>query len=260
VAQSVLRPTLRASLLDTAARNLRHRKGVAIFEIDPAYLARPGDLPEEHWTIGILLAGQAEPVRENETWLTAEREWDWHDLHGFTRALADVIGLERFDDATPHPAPGLHPGRSVSLWHGGRPALTQGQLDPRVAVLWELPAATFIAELDLAALLDARRPPAAVAPPKYPAALRDIAFVVGEDVAWGDVRAEIEATGTKGGLESVALRDVYRGPQLGEGKKSFAVRVVFRSPTGTLSDAEIDRAVGRIEGRLRHRFSAQMRE
>ena len=71
-----------------------------------------------------------------------------------------------------------------------------------------MPGSTFLAEIDLASLLDVQRPPAAVAPPRYPAALRDIAFVVDESVPWGDVRQEIEASGTKSGLESVALRDV----------------------------------------------------
>src|SRR5581483_3449674 len=69
VAQSVMRPTLRASLLDTASRNLRARSRAAIFEIAPTYLPRAKDLPEERWTIGIVLAGLAEPVHENETWL-----------------------------------------------------------------------------------------------------------------------------------------------------------------------------------------------
>ncbi|HEV2250908.1 MAG TPA: phenylalanine--tRNA ligase subunit beta, partial [Candidatus Limnocylindria bacterium] len=70
--QSVARPTLRASLLDTAARNLKHRDGVAIFEISPVYLPRAGDLPEERWTIGLLVAGRA----DDQTWLTQPRTWD----------------------------------------------------------------------------------------------------------------------------------------------------------------------------------------
>lgn len=134
-----------------------------------------------------------------------------------------------------------------------------GQLDPRVAAAWELPASTFVAEIDLASLLDSVRPLAALAPPRYPAARRDIAFVVDEAVAWGDVEREIDAAGGKSGLEQIALRDVYRGPQAGEGKKSFAVRLTFRSPAGTLSDADVDRAVGRVEGRLRHRLGAVTR-
>ncbi|MBI2323991.1 MAG: phenylalanine--tRNA ligase subunit beta [Chloroflexi bacterium] len=258
-AQSILRPTLRASLLDTASRNVKHRRGVAIFEIDPVYLARRGDLPEERWTIGILVAGQAEPVRENETWLTAERDWDWHDILGLARGLADALGLGQFDDQTRRPAAGLHPARSYGIEHRGRVAFTIGQLDPRVAAMWELPQTTYLAEIDLASLLDVQRPPQAVTPPRFPAAWRDLAFVVDEAVAWAGVMHEIEAAGQKAGLEQVALRDVYRGPQAGEGKKSFAVRLTFRSATGTLSDADVDKAIARIEGRLRHRFGAAVR-
>src|SRR5207253_6480858 len=80
VAQSVARPTLRSSLLDTARRNLRRREGLAIFEIAPVYLPRRADLPEERWTIAVLLAGNAQPVRDGETWLTKPRSWDVRDL------------------------------------------------------------------------------------------------------------------------------------------------------------------------------------
>lgn len=257
--QSVLRPTLRASLLDTAARNMKHRRGIAIFEIAPAYLRREGDLPEECWTIGILIAGQAEPVRDSETWLVGERDWDWHDILGITRGLADALRLGSFDDQTRRPAAGLHPARSFELRHGGRTAFTIGQLDPRVSADWDLPQTTYVAEIDLASLLEVVRPAEAAQPPRYPAALRDVAFVVAEEVAWGDIEKEIAEAGAKLGLESTALRDVYRGPQAGEGKKSFAVRLTFRSQTSTLADADIDRAVGRIEGRLRHRFGASPR-
>src|SRR5881396_3602493 len=92
VSQSVMRPTLRASLLDTASRNLRHREGVGFFEISPVYLPRKAELPEERWTVGILLAGQAEPVHEGETWLTSPRSWDLHDLRGITIGLRDAVG------------------------------------------------------------------------------------------------------------------------------------------------------------------------
>ncbi len=255
--QEILRPTLRASLLDTASRNLKHRKGVAIFEIDPVYLPRPGDLPEERWTVGIVLSGLADPIREGETWLTPERAFDAWDLQGIVDGLHRATRSGR---GTLEPgAPGLHPGRSWRLVDGRRDAVIAGQLDPRVAETWALPSATFLAEVDLALLLASVRPNAAVAPARYPAAWRDLAFVVEEAATWRDVEADIRAAGTKGGLEEVALRDVYRGAQIPEGKKSFAVRLTFRSPSGTLSDAEVDRAVGKIEARLLHRFGAAVR-
>src|SRR3972149_3795725 len=125
-----------------------------------------------------------EPVREGETWVTTERDWDWHDIQGFAQGLLDALRLGAFDDQARRPAEGLHPARSYSLRHRGRTALAIGQLDPRVAELSELPRATYVAEVDLAALLDVRREPQAAAPPRFPATRRDLAFVVDEATPW----------------------------------------------------------------------------
>jgi phenylalanyl-tRNA synthetase beta chain len=154
--------------------------------------------------------------------------------------------------------PGLHPGRSVEITVDERVAVAYGQLDPRVAELWELPEATFVAELDLHILLEDVQPVKAAVPPRFPAALRDIAFVVDEAVPFGDLAAEVRSA-AKDVLESLTLLDVYRGPQLSEGKKSFAVRLVLRSATGTLTDENVDRVIKRIEGRVLHRLSGVIR-
>jgi phenylalanyl-tRNA synthetase beta chain len=253
VAQSVARPTLRASLLDTAARNLRQRDGLAIFEISPVYLLRHGDLPEERWTIGILVAGRA----QDQTWLTPPRDWDRWDVKGLLEALKRGINAGDFSGPS-EPAPGMHPGRSSTRLHDGRPALMIGQLDPRVAERWDLPAETYIGEVDLASLLAVVRPPVATVPPKYPAALRDLAFVVDESLPYGDLASEVRGA-TKDLLESVTLLDVYRGPQVGAGKKSFALRLVLRSPTATLTDAEVEKLTSRIEGRVLHKLGGTIR-
>src|SRR5438477_1782920 len=257
VSQSAARPTLRASLLDTARRNLRHRSSVAIFEIAPIYLPRRSDLPEERWTIGILLAGNAQPVKDGETWLVSERRLDARDLQGIVSALAELLDVqvsgERGD------APGLHPGRSIVFEREGRRSLTLGQLDPPVAKMWELPAETFIAEIDLGAWRDSSRPPRVVAPPRFPAALRDLAVVVDEATPYANIEREIKAAGGKD-LESVALLDLYRGQQTGEGKKSFAVRLVFRSASGTLGEADVERLVKRVTGRLQHALGGTIRD
>jgi phenylalanyl-tRNA synthetase beta chain len=257
VAQSVARPTLRASLLDAARRNLRNRASVSLFEIAPVYLPRRADLPEERWTIAILLAGNAQPVKDGETWLTPERRFDVRDLQGFVDGLADLLDVKPAGDRAD--APGLHPGRSIAFAQEGRVHLIAGQLDPRVAEKWELPAQTFLAEIDLAVWQKASRPPRVSAPARFPAALRDLAVVVDEATAYGDVEREIRAAAGKD-LEAVALLDVYRGQQTGAGKKSFAVRLTFRSASATLGEAEVERLVKRVTGRLQHAIGATIRD
>ena len=257
VSQSAARPTLRASLLDAARRNLRHRSSVAIFEIAPIYLPRRADLPEERWTIGVLLAGNAQPVKDGETWLLPERRFDVRDLQGVLSGLAELVDVQISGERAE--VPGLHPGRSIAFGRDGKTHLALGQLDPRVAEMWELPVETFLAEIDLAAWLEGSRPPRVVAPPRFPAAIRDLAVVVDEATPYGDVEREIRAATGKD-LESVALLDLYRGQQTGAGKKSFAVRLMFRSATGTLGETEVDRLVKRITGRLQHALGATIRD
>jgi phenylalanyl-tRNA synthetase beta chain len=53
--------------------------------------------------------------------------------------------------------------------------------------------------------------------------------------------------------------DVYRGEQVGEGRKSIAFRVEFRSPERTLTDEEAAGIRERIVGALRDRFGAELR-
>ena len=256
-AQSVMRPTLRASVLDTAQRNLRHRPGVAFFEIAPVYQPRASDLPEERWTIALCVAGRAEPIRDGETWLVPERDFDLHDLHALVDGLASALRV-----AVPigeRGAPGLHPGRSSHLDAAARTVVAAGQLDPRVAERWELPASPYVAEIDLA-WLQGRVPSrgAAAAPPRYPPAIRDVAVIVDEARSYQEVSsAVVEAA--KGAVESVALLDLYRGPQIGEGKKSFALRVVLRSDTGTLSDEDVEKAMRRVQGRLERGLGGLLR-
>ena len=252
-AQSVARPTLRASLFDTAARNLKHRDGLGIFEIAPVYLARAGDLPEERWTVAFLLAGKA----DHQTWLTTPRDWDLYDVRSLILTLDRSLGIGPRGERSIG-VPGLHPGRSVQITVEGRAAIAYGQVDPRVAERWELPAATFVAEIDLQILLEDLQPPAAVMPPRFPAALRDVAFVVDEPVPYGQVASEVRGA-AKDILESVTLLDVYRGPQTGAGKKSFALRLVLRSAAGTLTDADVDKVLRRIEGRVLHKLGGVLR-
>jgi phenylalanyl-tRNA synthetase beta chain len=252
-AQSAARPTLRASVLDTARRNLRHRDGVAIFEISPVYLPRANDLPEERWIAAVLLAGAA----HGDSWLGPSRRHDLWDLRAIVDGTLAKVHVGSTGETQPS-APGLHPGRSERRGPEARPALTWGQLDPRVADLWELPAETFLAELDLAALLERVSPPQVTPPPRYPAASRDMGVILDEATPYASVVDAIRAAG-KALVESVSLIDLYRGPRAGAGKKSFTVRLVLRSPEGTLTDADVERALKRIEGRLLHQVGATIR-
>src|SRR5712691_10533721 len=87
----------------------------------------------------------------------------------------------------------------------------------------------------------------------YPAVRQDLAFVVDEDVPAGELAdAAREAAGPE--LRELRIFDVYRGEQIGAGRKSVAFSVAFQSPERTLSDEDAARLRTRFVEALGQRF------
>ncbi|HEU5263625.1 MAG TPA: hypothetical protein VFU34_03235, partial [Gaiellaceae bacterium] len=92
----------------------------------------------------------------------------------------------------------------------------------------------------------------------FPAVLQDIAVAVAEDVAAGAlVDAAHEAAGAL--LREARVFDVYRGAQVGDGRKSVAIHLSFQSPERTLTDDEVAELRRRIIAALSDRFDAELR-
>jgi phenylalanyl-tRNA synthetase beta chain len=93
----------------------------------------------------------------------------------------------------------------------------------------------------------------------YPPVKQDLAFVVDESVLAGEL---VEAARAAAGPELREIRpfDVYRGEQVGAGKKSIAFAVVFQSPDRTLTDEKADRLKSTIVEALRRGFGAELRQ
>lgn len=120
-----------------------------------------------------------------------------------------------------------------------------------------LPERTCAMEIDVDALPPTELLPAPVLS-AYPALHQDIALVVDEAVPAEDVRAAIEE-GAGDLLEVVELFDVFRGDQVGEGKKSLAFQLLFRAADRTLTDEEAnERRLAAAEA-AKEKLGAQMR-
>lgn len=94
------------------------------------------------------------------------------------------------------------------------------------------------------ALLQAKLPQAQ-AVSKFPANRRDIAIVVDEEVAAGDVMTLIRKVG-ENQLVGLNLFDVYRGKGVEQGKKSLAIALTLQDNTRTLEEKEIAEMVDTV--------------
>jgi phenylalanyl-tRNA synthetase beta chain len=269
VEHSAMRTTLLGGLLDAARHNVaRDVERLALFESGRVFLREPapvegasaagrfaGEMPapvHELYRLACLTIGPLAPVG----WGGGGAPAGFYELKGVLESLCGH--LEAPVRLSTRQEPFLHPGRSAAIEVGGAPAGWLGELHPLVSSAWDLPGGAGF-ELELAAVIAAAT--AGLEQYEdvttYPAVLQDIAVVVPAEVPAESVRLRV----LEGGgplLRQARIFDLYSGEQVGEGRKSVALRLVFRAPDRTLTDEEvaqrreaIRRAVAEIEGTLR---------
>jgi len=253
----VMRRTLLSGLLETAAANARHVDRLAFFELGPVYLVRPDEaLPDEPSRAAMLLAGP----RAMPGWQGADREpMDFYDLKGVIESLTQALHVPAVS-VEPAVHPSLIPGRSARLLIGGEPAGSFGELHPAVAERFGMKGVRIlVAELSLATLTaQANDRHTSRAVPTFPPVREDIAVIVHDDVPAAKVSELIRAAGGLM-LTGVALFDVYRGAQIGSGKKSLALSLTYQAQDRTLTDADATKIRERIVRALHDELGATLR-
>jgi phenylalanyl-tRNA synthetase beta chain len=257
--RDILRPTLLPSLLHIAAENLKHERGVRLFELARVYLPGEGDLPREVNGLAILLAGARNPLSRFTAGSEQEGDLDFFDLKGMIETVLSRVGVEGATFQQIAFAP-LHPGRAAGLFIGDARIGILGELRPDRAAAFGIEAPRVaVAEIDIDALRAAANPvPADVRVPRYLPVEQDFAIVVAEETPASEVEAALRA-GAGPLVTAVALFDVYRGPQIGERRKSLAYRVTFTAPDRALTDAELAKVRERIARALKKRVGGELR-
>jgi len=246
----VMRTTMAGGLIEVLRTNLARRQDrVRVFEAGRCF-QRAGPGYDQPLRLGGLAYGDAEP----EQWGMAKRAADLFDIKSDLEALLAPRSLATVPGA--HPA--LHPGRAATVLLDGRSIGWLGELHPRLVKHFDLPRAPILFELELAPLTS-RPLPAARPISKLPVVRRDLAIVVDDGVAAGDLLATLEAAKPPG-VEALRLFDVYRGPGLLQGKKSLAILVLMQDTERTLTDADIDATVAELLRVATDRFGATLRQ
>jgi phenylalanyl-tRNA synthetase beta chain len=258
--QSAMRTTLLPGMLEVARHNVaRDLRRLALFETGRVFFSKGGEtLPEERLHLGALLAGEWRP----KTWRVDAREADFYVVKGLLGGLLDALGVDwRLVDGGP---PFLHPGRAAEVLIEASDAGYLGELHPLVTRDFDLdeldrPPAVFEIDLGLVVKAAARKERRYVDLITYPAVFQDIAVVVDEAIEAQTILDCVRAAGEPE-LRSATVFDLYRGEQLGAGRKSLALRLEFRSPDRTLTDEEAAEIRERIKRSLAQQVGGTLRE
>jgi phenylalanyl-tRNA synthetase beta chain len=157
----------------------------------------------------------------------------------------------------------FHPGRSATLQFGPRTIVGAfGELHPRILKALDAKGPLVAFEISLDTLPLPKYRPTKMKPKLALSGLqpvrRDFAFVVGRDVAAGEVVRAAE-NAERALIAGVTLFDIYEGQGIDPDKKSLAVEVTLQPAERTLTDAEIDAVSAKIVAAVAKKTGAVLR-
>jgi phenylalanyl-tRNA synthetase beta chain len=252
---SALRGSLLVSLLGVRRGNQDRRTGeVRLFELGKVFLPGAGPRPTERHSLGLLDDRGFQTLADSLSRI------------GEALLLADA----RLQLAQPKETPAfLLKGQACQVLcargQASEPLGWLGIISPELQKAFDLRKPVAVCELDLAALANLGSAPRRfMALPAFPEITRDVALVVDEAVAWGEIEAFARQWVAQDSLrdknEPPKFISVFRGKQVGAGKKSLAFSVIYRAAGRTLTDEEANAAHQKFQQALLAHFKASLRQ
>jgi phenylalanyl-tRNA synthetase beta chain len=252
----VMRHSVLNSLLEAVERNSHIRPRILLFEVGPIFMAsEAGERPDELHRLSIALTGP----RFIPGWQkTDPGVMDFYDLKGILTGLMVGLHLNFSIETALHPS--FHPGKCARLLVGDTQVGVFGELHPLVHDRYDFsPNPILAADLNLDLLFSLIPGRYEMQPVSaFPPILEDLAIVVDDAIPAQQVADLISQAGGRLVVE-ITLFDVYRGEQIGQGKKSLAYSITYQSPEKTLTDSDVAQVRGRIISRLEQEIGAKLR-
>ncbi len=251
---SVMRASLWPGMIASASANVaRQQERVRFFEIGKSFHGTL-KMPLEVVRVSGLAIGSAMP----EQWGGVAQSVDFFDIKSDIEVLLRMAGngAQIEFEASSHVA--LQAGQAANIVRDGQPIGVIGKLHPAIAKSFDLNRDVILFELD-AALAFASDVPKSTVVSKFPAIRRDIAVVVDENIAAGDL-VKVAASAAPDLIRNVTIFDVYQGPGIEAGRKSIALGLILQETSRTLTDEDADSVMDTAVRNLQREFAAELRD
>jgi phenylalanyl-tRNA synthetase beta chain len=264
--QSVMRTMLLPGLLDNIRHNINHQKlDVSFFEIGKVFIQQAENVqPHEPTMFCAVMSGQRYPG--SIPLYFSDNQADVYDLKGVAQTLFDTLALTgndgdisfriNEDDHQPY----CDSSFNMQIMDGSLQIGTLGKVNVKALKGFGIKQDVYYLEMDLLALSEMKTVDKAFKQlPRYPSVKRDIALLVPEYVAAGELLQTVRDLNVNN-VENVELFDIYKGKPIDKGMKSVALSVTYRSSEQTLDDETVDIFHDKIVNTLMTRFDGRYRE
>ncbi|HEX8268573.1 MAG TPA: phenylalanine--tRNA ligase subunit beta [Flavobacterium sp.] len=249
---SVMRQSLLFSGLEAVSYNInRKNPDLKLFEFGKSYhKTSDGTVEKKHLTL--FSSGN----RIAESWTNSQKPSDFFLFKGYVNAIMSRLGLDKILN---EPLSSDVFAEGISIVASNEVVVEIGTVKKSVLKHFDIKQEVLFADFnwDLILKLISNRI-RFTGIPKYPQVRRDLALLVDNTVAFDSIYKVARQT-EKSLLKDVNLFDVYEGANLPEGKKSYAVSFVIQDNTKTLTDAQIDKVMGKLKQNLETELGASLR-
>ena len=251
---SVMRTSLLPGLVKTVQYNQnRQQQRVRLFESGQTFVTKNGELAQELWLAGVITGS-----REPEGWTGNNAPVDFYDIKGDLEALLALGGDDRAWSFRTARRANMHPGQCAEVLRDGEVVGVVGALHPSLVKLMDLNGPAYLFEVNVAAV-EQGRVTEYQALSKFPEVRRDMALIVDQSVAAGDIEQIIREQAGEW-LKTVTVFDVYTGQGVPEGQKSLALGLTLQHPSRTFKDDEINALFASVVSALENGVKATLRK
>ncbi len=250
---SILRRSMLFSGLESVAFNLnRQQTQLKLFEFGKTY-HQFGEKREEFKHLGLFLSGS----KTSESWNTPPKAIDFYYLKGIVASVFEKIGIKNLK-TKPLNSDVFEEGQALAI--GKTNAVEFGIVKQSICKVFGIDQEVLFADFNWDLIFSCIKSSNVKFKPisKFPEVRRDFALLLDEDVTFETIYQLAKQTDNKV-LTDVNLFDVYKGKNLPEGKKSYAVSFTLKDESKTLTDKQIDKLMTKLQQKFEKEVGAVLR-
>ena len=249
---ATMRQSLLFSGLEAISYNINRKNAdLKLFEFGKTYHNLPSGY-EERKHLTLFLSGN----RNQESWTNAQKPSDFFLFKGYANAILSRLGIQKTQNL---PVTSDVFSEGIAIGFGQEIIVELGVVKKSILKNFGIKQEVFFADFNWALILkliSAKIKYTEI--PKYPEVRRDLALLIDQNVTYDSIYSVARQT-EKTLLKDINLFDVYEGQNLPEGKKSYALSFTIQDNSKTLTDAQIDKIMSKLQNNFETELGASLR-
>ncbi|WP_316632779.1 phenylalanine--tRNA ligase subunit beta [uncultured Flavobacterium sp.] len=249
---ATMRQSLLFSGLEAISYNINRRNSdLKLFEFGKSYHKYLNGY-EEHKHLTLLISGN----RNKESWTNPQKVTDFFLLKGYVKGILARLGIDKISNA---PVQTDIFSEGTAICYNSDTLVEMGVVKKSILKHFGIKQDVYYADFNWDLILKIITGKIKYSEiPKYPEVRRDLALLIDHNITYEHIYNLAKQT-EKTLLKDINLFDVYEGSKLPEGKKSYALSFTIQDNTKTLTDAQIDKIMSKLQQTFETEIGAVLR-